>query len=99
MSKRVLIKVTKKDIKNGVRHDGNKCPITLAIARKFPNKPVCICSSHGHVGKDFCQFGKSVRRFIENFDKGESVKPFNFYLMLPDNLPQSTVAKPKARHE
>lgn len=80
----VTLNVTKDDIKNGKRGDGNFCPIALALKREFPNAikmsvgTWLIVRSPGSI----CEARPSVQAvlFMRDFDKGRRffsrAKPF-----------------------
>jgi len=92
--KRILIKVTKADIKQKHCHRANKlgnCPISIAILRKIPeaNKVrttyfytnICLSTDKNQIN---CKLPRSARRFITTFDNNnKKAKPFNFYLQVP----------------
>lgn len=74
------IQVTQEDINNGMRRNGNKCPVTLAIKRATG---IALVSS----GLTICVYGRrelippvAVTEFIEQFDAGNPVSPFEFNL-------------------
>lgn len=79
------ISVTKADIAKGDPDDYLSCPIALALKRKATKVRV------GSVTADFKWKGRKYLdiylpseavRFIEQFDSGESVKPFTFDLSI-----------------
>lgn len=75
------IQVTQKHIQEGKRKSISSCPIALALKReRFEDVMVetTYCSfwignlSYGYF------FPKSAQTFIEKFDAGKKVRPFNF---------------------
>lgn len=81
---RKTIKVTAKDIKHGIRSNGELCPLALAVARRGI-KPMV----HDSVSIDTeCEwillprYKDKVERFILRFDKGKQCKPFKFVIKL-----------------
>lgn len=79
MSK-VRITVTSKDIKNGIRGSVCACPVALASQRR-------LCSSAFRAGPNYlynnecridCSLPSNATNFINAFDEGQSVLPFEF---------------------
>ena len=81
---RTLIKVTKEDIANGCPESTNNCPIARAILRQVKTDWVSVGYCIKVVDQDAQHLKykcpRSAKRFINRFDNGEPVKPFNFYL-------------------
>lgn len=75
MKKRILIEVTKNDIKNGITHDCEYCP----VARALNNNNILTTFDQLFLSKN-CP--RSVHRFVARFDSGKLVKPFKFYINL-----------------
>ena len=87
--KTITIEVNKKDIKKGIKHQYNRCPIARAIRRTL-SKAKKIA-----VGTDNIKFilkkhlyyinspPKAVK-FMNNFDSGKQVKPISFRLKFND---------------
>lgn len=83
------IHVTQDDIAHGHKHSGEMCPIALAMRR-------CLSVHSAHVGPSYAYVMDSQRRclgrieplpvsartFILNFDRGISVRPFEFEVTL-----------------
>lgn len=76
----MIIKITNKHIKAGVKNDNNSCPIALAI------------KEHGFSGKNPCctitnaDESKCID-FMRDFDSGKPVQPFSFKVApMPHNL-------------
>lgn len=82
------IRVTKKDIKNGVRESFTQCPIAKAVRRAGVcfyqiNKGAVIL--HGETtseGGHKIKLPASAKRFIGRFDTRNEVKPFMFNLKI-----------------
>ncbi len=87
MRKLLKIKVTAKDIENGKRNDGARCPIARA-ARRVLKK---VASVDGTViefkydGNDYTDsiLPKAASNFIARFDDKKKVKPFTFKVSAP----------------
>jgi len=77
LPKKVKVNVTQDHIDNGIDHICILCPIALAIKDLFPNNIVTVSNA---VQIDFCKYALPLKalRFINQFDRGESVKPFSF---------------------
>ena len=80
------IQVTKQDIKNGVPGQACKCPISLAISRASGMKKVFVegPSIPLHNYRYFGSKPDQIEQFIERFDEGDKVRPFNFELELTE---------------
>ncbi len=80
----MIIKVRKKHIKLGHAHSFEFCPVALAVLdAEFDDVSVSHWSINGNDLNDnnvrcHAVTPRSVRRFINRFDKGKKVKPFNF---------------------
>ena len=78
--------VSQEDIDNGLAGDPNACPIVMAAKRMFPYGTCCTGSNDLSIGVRgvggypifFGFFPPEARKFIKDFDKGKSVKPFSF---------------------
>jgi hypothetical protein len=75
----VLIDVTEKHIKNGIRLESDCCPIALALKDSG--------WTHARVTNDVCEVDdmwfslpRSAQRFVSSVDSGRPVKPFRFRL-------------------
>ncbi len=84
-----LIRVTQEDIRKGNRESKTNCPVAIAISRVFPRMhPLLVGSTMGILGVftgiKFIDLPRSAVRFIKKFDSCKAVKPFNFYLDIPD---------------
>lgn len=78
----MLIRVTKKHIKQGVISDPYSCPVALAIRDKGFE---CVVTEHTIRTNNIWAYKRyncprSVSRFVKAFDKGRKVKPFSFIL-------------------
>lgn len=92
--KRTLIRVTEDHIAKG-NHSSDTCPLALAIedATGRHNSVVCDVyfftrttgTIHGfHLGScPIVNLSRRALRWRRAFDRQEPVKPFNFYLMVP----------------
>ena len=85
----VMLKVTKKDIREGIREgsqgDDQYCPMALALARRFRRFRKVYIPSVGSttaiVGDLTFALTAKARRWISRFDYGMSVKPTTFRLV------------------
>lgn len=73
----MLIKVTEEDIKNGVRHLCQKCPVSLAIKRAIKKDDVVVAGSRTRK-----QLPDKVIKLIALYDQGYSISPFEFEINL-----------------
>jgi hypothetical protein len=84
---KILIKVTQNDIDNGTRNSARTCPVSLALGRRIKGQSLVGVSglylpgSNGGISIPF-----KVADFVDRFDNKELVKPFNFYLDVPEHL-------------
>lgn len=79
-----LIRVTESCILRGVRGNPYGCPLALAVGDALDVKTVCVI---GTIHVPFLgQLPMSSRcfDFMVKFDAGREVKPFNFYLEVPN---------------
>ena len=79
----MIIKVTKKHIKNGNRHSIYSCPVALAIQEElgYPDFSSICVGNDNFMNKDTYRIvssPRSVQRFIAKYDTYEEVSPFNF---------------------
>ncbi len=86
---KITIKVTKSDIKNGIKRDCDTCPIALAITRVLSPKYIIEIEpdqvniyKHGTILMDCGDYPlpKIAKAFILKFDRGHHVNPFSFNL-------------------
>lgn len=93
--KRVLIRVTEKHIAEN-SHLSNSCPVALAIIEKIGSEVSVVPYNviffgfprpYGE-GSFTSVFSIRATRWIRQFDKKrkKSLKPFNFYLQVPETL-------------
>jgi hypothetical protein len=81
------VKVTKQHIAEGVPGQSYFCPIALAVKSKLGLKKWVYVSGHsiniapqnGQAEKEF-KLTKKMIKFIDSFDIGKPVKPFEFTL-------------------
>ena len=81
--KTITVRVLRRHITKGVRRDGRKCPIALALKERGC-RDVTV-----YYGSSFCWGGRRrylselpnrVDTFIDRFDSGFPVRPFKFRL-------------------
>lgn len=81
------IKVTSKDIMRGKTNSCRECPIALAVKRGLGVKNVSVDGDSIRVADkdykriDYYKITKKLWNFINNFDIGLYVEPFNFRLI------------------
>lgn len=79
------IEVTQEDINNGRRKSCNACPVALAVKRATQAREVSIHEQVGYFAAssfvthmDVFDLPSEAIEFIDNFDYGNSVRPFAF---------------------
>lgn len=78
MAKKRTVRVLERHIKTGVS-GLRRCPVALALcAAGF--KDVVVGNDRASVNGDDVELPQRVQRFIERFDVGDNVKPFEFKL-------------------
>ena len=87
--KQIIVKVTQEDITKGVKGNVNSCAIARAVKRAV-GKGLTVSVGDGVdvSSKDgehyaFADLSKKAQRFIQRFDEGEKVKPFNLRVNVP----------------
>jgi hypothetical protein len=89
--RKINLKVTSLNIKNGKITDPANCPIANAIKREFKGLLfVSVLADRAFVGIKkgvkkitYCSpLSKEATTFVKNYDRGNFVKPFKFELML-----------------
>lgn len=81
--KSLIVEVTERDIKNGIREDATSCAIARAVKRATGRRDVEVCENYIDIPKDdytLRDVTKTVQSFIKAYDAGEEVKPFSFAL-------------------
>ena len=84
---RKKIHVTAEDIANGVREASKACPIALALHRETGLDAINVLSkwkSLTHPMMAYIDLPRSALIFMERFDEGMAVNPFNFFTDVPD---------------
>lgn len=80
------IEITQEDIKNGKKQNCWRCPIALALKRKFPAKNLWVqevfIEDKGSNNEEY-DLPKDAICFISKFDNEETVLPFSFEIDLP----------------
>jgi len=78
------IQVTEEHIEAGVREDCYLCPIALAIKEQVEIKSVSVASvaniNYMSGTRKVYKLSRAAINFIERFDGGKKVKPFNFVM-------------------
>lgn len=85
---RMIVKVTKKHIKEGKRRNSCECPVALAISDALDRRATVVVNHEDILFStydvSYCQSSpRSVQRFVKTFDDLGAVKPFAFYLEVP----------------
>lgn len=86
----IEIKVSKENIKSGIRRTGNLCPISMALidhgfyCPSVSEREISFVDSNGLYWYSF-YVAKKVRKFIFKFDSGYQVTPFRFLLDVEAN--------------
>ena len=80
------IKVTAEDIRLGERNTTSACPIARRLKASYKPKSLCVDSNKIEMffktGTVTFEPDKAITKFIEEFDKGMSVKPQTFTLKI-----------------
>lgn len=79
---RKLISVTEDDIDNGIRGDVGLCPVAIATRRQT-NKGVTAYSRTIRVGYIVTRYSERTRNRILDYDPGDGMEPFKFYVEVP----------------
>lgn len=85
VSPSVSVEVTQEDINRGVPSDADRCPVALALKRRFPKSApdlhvennLVIYAPEGDT-KRFQVPPEEVQRFTMKFDEGKPVEPLTF---------------------
>jgi hypothetical protein len=88
---RVKIRVTQDDIDKGIQSNCVECPVARALNRAgikglVASSFVSVVSVNDGPAGFFAELPRSANRFIERFDNYREVKPFNFFLNMPDGV-------------
>jgi len=75
------IRVTQEHIDSGDKGRATSCPIANALRCEGYVYP-SVCAQFVRVGARMYNLPDSVTNFIQNFDKGVEVEPFEFELVL-----------------
>jgi len=78
--KTLTIRVTKKNIEEGMLADIQTCPIALACNAKKRGWKIrdIFITKFEFFGKNVATLPKKAQEFISRFDRGLEVKPFSF---------------------
>lgn len=79
------IEVTQDDIDKGIKCRHESCPIALAVKRQVENNGVSVDRTRAIIYGDddnpsIFPLSKTCVKFIRDFDKSITVKPFKFIL-------------------
>jgi hypothetical protein len=88
---RVKIHVTQDDIDKGIQSNCVECPVARALNRAgikglVASGFVSVNDGDTFYNGFYAELPRSASRFINRFDKGWSVKPFDFFLNMPDGV-------------
>lgn len=82
---RMKIQVTQEDIDQGTPSEVCACPIALAAKRVFAHREIAVLDIVIQIGDRWeMALPDSAQKFIEEFDNGLPVTPFEFEL--PDKV-------------
>ena len=76
----IRIKITKEHIRKGVRGSACECPIALALKETLITNNVHVDMDGMRVNHVSYALDKKDRKFIERFDAGMPVRPYDFDL-------------------
>jgi hypothetical protein len=79
------IRITRQHIEKGKREEPKSCPIALALQKRFPQISILVCSEFVMFGDECSPLPKNARTFIDRFDSRKEVRPFYFWLNVPNN--------------
>lgn len=71
------VTVSRDDITYGIRRGVCSCPVAKALSRAFMT-PAKVCGDGATVGRQSISLPKEAWDFINRFDQGSSVEPFEF---------------------
>lgn len=81
MNEQITVRVTRDDIRKGVKDNSVLCPIATALRRKgYERIKVHTYQAQIGRGKVRYELPEEATRFIDNFDEGVPVKPSVFTL-------------------
>lgn len=83
-----LITVTQEDILKGCPRSCFTCPLAWAVERNFPPFTFSAVSETFITPRDGSRdikLPRSAQRFIRRFDRRLPVKPFRFYIEVPND--------------
>ena len=83
---KLLIAITKKDIRNGERNDPQCCPVALAAVRSLPERlsrkaswnPIEVTRGCLWFGYRNFFLPQEAKDFVARFDNKRKVEPFSF---------------------
>lgn len=77
----IRVTVTQEGIDNGVSYGGNRCPLALALQKRFPDDDDIVVLSHAlRVNNSVHRLSERAVQFVEDFDAGKPVQPSTFVL-------------------
>lgn len=82
------VRVTAEDIRLGKRMDCLDCPVARALQRAV-GRSVRVYASEKMAGQKVYRLPTSAARFIDQFDIGKKVRPFEFRVTVPACLVRS----------
>lgn len=78
----MILKVTKKNIQEGIPDNCMECAVAKALKKQFPEQDVRVYHDEIKVGSNTFRTTKRIDDFITAFDKNKkSVKPDSFRLL------------------
>lgn len=79
LPKKIKVTVTKEDIRRGIREDPESCPIARAVRRATGRRFVAVDEAITFDStREVYNLTPQADQFINDFDRGDNVKPFKF---------------------
>lgn len=78
--KQLIIAVTKDDILQGVRRDGQYCPIARSLRRRYPDSKIEVDCELIQIDDERIPVTGKIEDFIDAFDEGQPVTPTAFFV-------------------
>ena len=74
------VSVTHDHIKKAKRGTFHACPIALALRDVNGGRVAIVTTTHARMGALRCDLPAEAKKFIDDFDREQSVEPFEFDL-------------------
>lgn len=77
----MLVRIKRDHIARGKRADNKACPVALALAKDFhANGGVYVDLEFMYIGPFRYPVSEQLARWLDDFDKGRTVKPIHIHL-------------------